>query len=371
MGEDELLKKSFLVFLMIFLIAGLCSNVQAHSGDEVVAVYGTTPTINGEIASGEWDADSSIVAFSVNDDYDCTAYVKQDGSNLYIACDIPDPTIETDLGLDRIWIYLDVEHNGGTKPQTDDIGFRIDRDGTTKELNGTGTGFQYTVVTDWTGGAYSTSAWWQVEYSISYSKIGVTAGQAKTLGICFYTYDHTGGTPKRGEWPSGSNSQSPNTWADLTFPTLATIESCDSLGVTQNTFHPSEEVYVVGNGYAPSTIAVITYPIYVVEDVTWVDDMSIPDRVSGTVTTVSSDSLGNVIPTLVWNSPLIPGKYDIVVDVNYNGFYDVGIDALDDSDIEVTAGFFVIPEFYFGPILGLAACFSALAVFLVYKRKHQ
>jgi hypothetical protein len=74
MGEDELLKKSFLVFLMIFLIAGLCSNVQAHSGDEVVAVYGTTPTINGEIASGEWDADSSIVAFSVNDDYDCTVY---------------------------------------------------------------------------------------------------------------------------------------------------------------------------------------------------------------------------------------------------------------------------------------------------------
>jgi len=160
---------------------------------------------------------------------------------------------------------------------------------------------------------------------------------------------------------------------DLTIPVryavTATVESCDSLGVTQNTFDPSEDVYAVGSGYAPSTVAVITYPIYVVEDVTWTDGMMIPARVPGTATTVSSDILGEIVPTLAWSSPLTPGKYDIVVDVNRNGFYNEGIDALDDSDIQVTAGFFVIPEYPLGTILGLIVCLAALGVFN-HKRIH-
>ena len=37
------------------------------------------------------------------------------------------------------------------------------------------------------------------------------------------------------------------------------------------------------------------------------------------------------------------GKYDILVDVDDNGEYNEGIDALDSGDVEVTAGF-VVPE---------------------------
>jgi hypothetical protein len=85
---------------------------------------------------------------------------------------------------------------------------------------------------------------------------------------------------------------------------------------------------------------------------------------------VSSDSEGNIPPTPVWSDPLTPGKYDIVVDVNGNGVYDEGIDALDDNDIEVTAGFFVIPEYGIGTILGLVGCFAALAVSRISKRKR-
>lgn len=62
-------------------------------------------------------------------------------------------------------------------------------------------------------------------------------------------------------------------------------------------------------------------------------------------------------------SPLIPGKYDIVVDVNGNGVYDDGVDALDDKDVQVTAGFFVIPEYLFGTILALIGCFAAFGIF--------
>lgn len=146
-----------------------------------------------------------------------------------------------------------------------------------------------------------------------------------------------------------------------------TIESCDSTGVKKDTFVLSDEVYATGTGYQPST----TYDVYLVEDVTWVDGMAIPPGVPGTATSISSDATGDVPATLLWSGPLVAGKYDIVVDVDGDGLYYAEADALDDNDIEVTAGFFVIPEFWLGTILGLAGCFAAFGVFHVSKRKHQ
>ena len=90
--------------------------------------------------------------------------------------------------------------------------------------------------------------------------------------------------------------------------------------------------------------------------------MAIPDRVPGTVTIVSSDTDGNIPTTLVWDHAL-PGKYDIVVDVDDDGLYYPDQDPLDDDEIEVTVGFFVVPEYPLGTILGLSMCLAALAVF--------
>jgi hypothetical protein len=130
------------------------------------------------------------------------------------------------------------------------------------------------------------------------------------------------------------------------------IESCDSLGTVEDSFGLMEDVYVVGSGFAPST----TYDLYVVlDEAVWSDGMVIPARVSGSATSVSSDFAGNIPVTLAWASPLVPGKYDIVVDVNGNGVYDAGVDALDDGDIEVTAGFFVIPEVPMGTLMASTA----------------
>jgi hypothetical protein len=39
------------------------------------------------------------------------------------------------------------------------------------------------------------------------------------------------------------------------------------------------------------------------------------------------------------------GKYDILVDVNGNGKYDANTDALDDNEIQASAGYQVVPEF--------------------------
>jgi hypothetical protein len=119
-----------------------------------------------------------------------------------------------------------------------------------------------------------------------------------------------------------------------------TVESCDHTGAGENQFSSTETIYVNGVGYGQQAGA----DVYVVRDVTWTDGMTIPARVAGTVANVVADSSGEILPTVVWTPPLAEGKYDICVDVNGNGVYDAGIDALDDNEIGVTAGF-VVPEF--------------------------
>jgi len=38
---------------------------------------------------------------------------------------------------------------------------------------------------------------------------------------------------------------------------------------------------------------------------------------------------GDIAPVLVWHAPLTPGRYDIVIDANQNGFYNAATDGLD------------------------------------------
>ena len=135
------------------------------------------------------------------------------------------------------------------------------------------------------------------------------------------------------------------------------IESCASDGTKKDTFNPGETVHVNGIGYEAST----TYPVYIVNDMTWTDSTAIPTAVVST--TVASNSSGHISPTEVWSSAL-PGEYDIIVDFNSNGIYDEGIDALDDLDVN-GGGFFVIPEYVVGTILALVVCFAG---FLAYRR---
>jgi hypothetical protein len=138
------------------------------------------------------------------------------------------------------------------------------------------------------------------------------------------------------------------------------VESSNSAGDQMDYFEVGATVYIVGSGYSAST----TYNLYVVEDVpTWIDSMTIPTRVPGTVPTISSNSEGTIPATVAWSNPQIEGKFDIVIDVNNNGVYNPGVDALDDNDIEVTAGM-VIPElspFSFLLLFSILAIFAVLA----------
>jgi hypothetical protein len=148
----------------------------------------------------------------------------------------------------------------------------------------------------------------------------------------------------------------------------AVIESCDSAGDQKDTFDLGETVYVTGGGYSPST----TYNFsIVVDEETWTDGMAIPERVPETATTISSNIDGDIQPTAVWSDPQTVGKYDMVVDVNGNGQYDAGIDALDDNEIEVTGGFLVIPEFLSFIILPLFMTATLLAAIMLGKKTRK
>ena len=119
-----------------------------------------------------------------------------------------------------------------------------------------------------------------------------------------------------------------------------TIESTNISGTKKDIFQPGESVYAKGRGYPPGRTYHVAYELYVVNDTIWTDGMTIPGRVSGTATSVTTGLKKGIIPagTLIWASSR-SGKYDIVIDVDGDGCYDVRTDALDDMDVEGAAGF--------------------------------
>ncbi len=154
-------------------------------------------------------------------------------------------------------------------------------------------------------------------------------------------------------------------------PGVPTVNSSDSLGNKKDTFYVGDEVYVYGSGYTPNT----HYNISVVNDTTWFDGKPIPVRVSGTATTVTVNETGFIVnsslnpassPALIWSYAEI-GKYDIVVDVNGNGTYDAGIDALDDIDVN-GAGFETIPEF---TTIAIPIAIVLGLIFLFHRKKQK
>lgn len=144
--------------------------------------------------------------------------------------------------------------------------------------------------------------------------------------------------------------------------TLTTLNSATGTSEV-NTFILSDDVYVKGAGMLKNH----NYTIHLINDTTIVDGMAIPANVTNTIT-VTTNVNGTFAPTLVWSNPLTPGYYDIIADcqeVGVTGSYD-SPDAIDDIEVNDTAGFFVIPEVYLGTIAALLACFAAIA----YKRKR-
>jgi hypothetical protein len=148
-------------------------------------------------------------------------------------------------------------------------------------------------------------------------------------------------------------------------PGSLTFKSTDSSGAAKSAFNAGDTVYFSATGPNKST----TYPIYVVPHVSaWTVRVPFPNRVSGTATSVTTDSSGNIAVTNIYGSAQ-PGQYDIIVDRNANGKYD-------DNDLILTnvvstpgAGIFVLPEYSYGLFMSIISCFAALVAYAVFKIK--
>jgi len=236
-------------------------------------------------------------------------------------------------------------------------------DGLTTATNNWGTpGGDYTLTDSSTFTVPPDPPWGATSWTVTNIVKGWANGTYANCGFLI-KLDNESGTYKGGIFDSKEFVEEygyGGTKLEITY-TVPTIQSCNLAGDKKDNFDLGETVYVAGIDFSTSK----TYNLFVVVDQeSWTDGMAIPARLSGTAITVSSNNDGDIPPTAVWSSPQTVGKYDVVVDVNGNGQYDVGIDALDNNDMEVTAGFIVIPEFPASITLPLFMFFTVFAVAL-------
>ncbi len=116
------------------------------------------------------------------------------------------------------------------------------------------------------------------------------------------------------------------------------LYSSDASGNEKNSFDTSETVYATVKATGQDV------RLYVVKDqTTWTTGDNLTDVSSDGFLEITLNDNGTQTEAL-WNPPLTAGNYDIVEDVNRNGKYDAGIDAVDSVTL---VGFTAIPEFSF------------------------
>jgi outer membrane protein assembly factor BamB len=155
-----------------------------------------------------------------------------------------------------------------------------------------------------------------------------------------------------------------------------------STGSIRNSLLTSENVYVIGSGFKPGK----TVDIYITNDHTWTDAMSIPTDVSSDgVNTVTTNGAGDFGPILVWPAITTPGEYDIVIDTDQDKKYSLGIDHVNDpnhpgfSIVEydpssAAVGGFYLPASSFAillPYLALISLLGIVATVLVKRNKSR
>lgn len=206
-----MIKKLALTFVLAICLSFIVIGVRGHNPEyEVVAVYGSTPTIDGSISVGEWD-DAASVSFNNTE-----VFVKQDGVNFYVGFNVSDATLNEE---DSVGFGIDVDNDGEVTLQPDDVGLGVYRNGTLLETNVAGGMWAITDVSGWTAMVNSTSEMWQAEFNITYSKINVVAGVEKTIGVFFFRFSGLeGSSPEVFSWPPGYLEiyENPSMWGAIT-----------------------------------------------------------------------------------------------------------------------------------------------------------
>lgn len=154
--------------------------------------YGSAPDVDGVINSTEWqDATSLNIGVTTPMDeiqFIATFYAKHDDATLYLAMYLPDTTLDYE---DYVEICFDPNNDKSTDNLPDDLGYWLYRNDVPFQFLPEGTmppyGFTYQMTND--------SQKWQFEFALSYSELGITAGESKTMGFAFTIFDNPAGPP--------------------------------------------------------------------------------------------------------------------------------------------------------------------------------
>jgi hypothetical protein len=215
------MKHAFMLLLTLFLclpvrvfVVGGYTHVSGEGEGiiyGIIAISGSTPTIDGSINTTEWN-DATELEFN-----NTQVFVKQDGMNLYVGFNVSDTAL---YGEGYVLIALDLSNDKNQTLQPDDIAFGITNDGTLLENNVTGGTWNQnnpnlTSTSCWTARFHSLQNIWQAEFNIAYSKIGIVAGIDKTLGVFFAV---VGESQYKAYYPPTdeiSPESHPSTWIEL------------------------------------------------------------------------------------------------------------------------------------------------------------
>jgi hypothetical protein len=137
------------------------------------------------------------------------------------------------------------------------------------------------------------------------------------------------------------------------------IYSCNKTGTIKTVFGITESVYVIGWGFKSNE----TLTIYVVPNGAEYKSTNAIRSV-----TKNAEPNGTLLPTDLGTFGV--GQYDIWVDRNGDGVRQTG-ELFEPVWLYLcNPGFFVVPEYWLGTILGLVGCFAALGMFRVSKKRH-
>lgn len=140
------------------------------------------------------------------------------------------------------------------------------------------------------------------------------------------------------------------------------LRTCDVFGNEKQAFALTENVYVKDGIFFPNQ----EVAIYVIPK----DESITPaNAVSGPIP-ATTDSNGHLPITLIWNAPLTPGEYNVWIDANKNGEYDIMIDR-PILPIRCWNLFHVIPETWIGTLSPIAAMLTSIALFSLNKHAKR
>ena len=210
---------------LVTLVCLLSSSVpvkplKGYSGDLIEAYFSDTPITADGFASGEDWADFNAVSFPSADGVGTDGlYIKYDAKNskLYASLYVwGDGTFNTG---DTVYLYLDLEHDGGDKPDADDFMFVVTRGGSIED-------YGYNEATDSWDVSLGYTSDWEAHYMSVGSTWGatwiipVTVRDNQKMGIAISQYNDRPPTGLSAYYPSALHPLMPNTWAEVVFSKL-------------------------------------------------------------------------------------------------------------------------------------------------------